>query len=79
MEVVVPKTSSRRRLPGGGGFDAKKQRPKRHVSKSVNFECFRLIEKVGRDKRATMPFVDKLFGCNGHAEAVSVPSLYRWA
>ncbi|MDX2336536.1 hypothetical protein [Brevundimonas vesicularis] len=79
MEVVVPKTSSRRRLPGGGGFDAKKQRSKGHVLKFLNFGRFRLIAKGGRDKRATMPFVDKLFGCNGRAEAVSVPSLYRWA
>ncbi|WP_146756766.1 hypothetical protein [Brevundimonas vesicularis] len=79
MEVVVSKTSSRRRLPGGGGFDAKKQRSKRHVSKSQNSGRFRLIAKGGRDKRAMMPFVDKPFGCTGRAEAVSVPSLYRWA
>ncbi|NSX34478.1 hypothetical protein HTK96_13955 [Brevundimonas vesicularis] len=79
MEVVVSKTSSRRRLRGGGGFDAKKQRSKRHISKPLNFGRFRLIEKGGRDKRAIMPFVDKLFGCSGHAEAVAVPPLYRWA
>ncbi|WP_404418624.1 hypothetical protein [Brevundimonas vesicularis] len=79
MEVDVAKTSGRRRPPGGGGFDAKKQRLKRHVSKFPNSGRFRLIAKGGRDKRAVMRFVDKLFGCTGRAEAASVPSLYRWA
>ncbi|MBB5773009.1 hypothetical protein HNP47_003029 [Brevundimonas vesicularis] len=79
MEVVVSKTSSRRRPRGGGGFDAKKQRSKRHVSKFQDLGRFRLIAKGGRDKRATMPLANELFGCNGRAEAVSLASLYRWA